>query len=156
MGFFALERVNYPQFNICIGFWCSALIMNACSFFSVLTEEMSCINNMFTCLLPYMEISNLSSCLSGAHRAASCRRASRTSRWIWNMLCIHVLWVLKPLLPTHPHQTALLLLMYRLLDFFFITALMPLQALFCTFIIPWHRTEVHASLLDMPADVNFN
>lgn len=33
---------------------------------------------------------------------------------------------------------------------------MPLQALFCTFVIPWHRTQVHASSLDMHADVNFN
>ena len=29
-------------------------------------------------------------------------------------------------------------------------------SIFCTFIIPWHRTQVHASSLDMHADVNFN
>jgi len=67
-----------------------------------------------------------------------------------------MLGVLKPLPPAQPYQIILLLLIYKVSDFFFITALMPLQALFCTFVTPWHKTPVHASSLDMHADVNFN
>lgn len=111
---------------------------------------------MLTCLLSHMEISNLSLAFPECTALASCHRARRTSRWIWNLHRIHTVGVLRSLAPTRPHQIVLLLLICRISDFCFIIALMPLQVLFCTFIVPWHKTQVHVSSLDMHADVNFN
>lgn len=70
--------------------------------------------------------------------------------------CIQMLEVLQPKPPTRPNQVVLLLLKYRISNVFFITVPMHLQALFSTFIFPWHRPQVHASSLDMHADMNFN
>lgn len=89
-------------------------------------------------------------------REQRCHRASRTRGWIWSLHWIEMLEVLNPQLLTRPNQVVILLLKYRISDFFSITALTCLQALFSTFIFPWHRTQVHASSLDMHADMNFN